>query len=135
MKLLRASCVAALVLAGCAAAAPAGPPSQSEVKLPRVWPQRLALTSDGSLWATGQFGGVTRLDPSGRAKTFGIGRFNWAYDLVAGPDGALWMSTDDGVRRLDAVGHQTHWALPRGAWPQSITSAGGALWIADAAIP
>lgn len=135
MRVFRASCVAALVLAACAAAAPAAPSSQSEVRLPRVWPQHLAPAPDGSIWAAGAYGGVTRVDPSGSAKTFGIGRFNWAYDLVAGPDGAIWMATDDGIRRIDAAGRQTRWALPRGAWPQAIASAGGALWVADAANP
>jgi len=108
---------------------------QSEIRLRGAWPEKLALADDGSIWAAGEYGGVTRLDPSGHAKTFGIGRYNWAYDLAAGPDGGIWMATDSGIIRIDANGHQTSWALPRGAWPQAITSAGGALWVADTAIP
>src|SRR6476646_5367509 len=135
MRLFRLCCLAALVLGACAAAAPAGSPSQSVVGLPRVWPQSLAGGGDGSIWAAGKYAGVTRLDSSGQAKTFGIGQDNWAYDLVAGPDGAIWMATDAGVIRIYATGRQRHWNLSGGAWPLAITSAGGALWIADTAGP
>jgi len=59
----RFAAAAALVLAAAACAAAAARPSdqsQSEVRLPRTFPQELTLAADGSLWMTDQYGGVTR---------------------------------------------------------------------------
>jgi streptogramin lyase len=128
--------LAAVLLATCAAAAPAASPSQSAVRLPRAWPQQLALGSDGSIWATGAYGGVTRLDPGGHARTYEIGLDEYAADLASGPDGAIWIAANDRIVRLDAAGHQRSWRVVGGfALARSITSAGGALWFTNEGNP
>src|SRR5205823_6072533 len=53
-------------------AAPVASLVQSEIRLRGAWPEKLALADDGSIWAAGEYGGVTRLDPSGHAKPLGL---------------------------------------------------------------
>jgi streptogramin lyase len=127
--------VCAVLLGTCAASAPAASPTQSEVRLPRAWPQQLTLGTDGSIWATGAYGGVTRLDPSGHARTYGIGQDEYAADLVSGPDGAIWVAANDRVVRIDSAGHRRSWRVGGEGLARSITSAGHALWFTNEGNP
>jgi streptogramin lyase len=118
-----------------AAAAPAASPTVTEVRLARTWPQQLALGDDGSIWATGSYGGVTRLDPGGHARTYGIGEDEYGVDLVAGPDGSIWVAANDLIVRLDTAGHRRSWPVGGYGLARSITSAGGALWFTNEGSP
>jgi virginiamycin B lyase len=127
---------AVLVLLGASAtAAPTGSPSQSEVRLPRAWPQQLALGQDGSIWSTGAYGGLTRLDPSGHVRTYQIGQDEYGLDLASGPDGAVWVAADDLIVRVDTAGQRRSWRVGGYALARAITSAGGALWFANEGNP
>ena len=138
MKLVRRVLLlssAAALLGTSAAATPAASPTAAKVRLPRVWPQALALGDDGSIWATGAYEGITRLDPSGHAKTFGIGEDEFAIDLVSGPDGAMWAAANDIVVRIDAAGNRRSWHVRGFGLARAITSAGQALWYTNEGRP
>lgn len=124
-----------VLLTTSAAAAPEGAPSQAEVRLPKAWPQALALGADGSIWATGAYGGLTRLDPSGHPRNYDIGQDEYGLDLTSGPDGAVWVAADDLVVRVDAAGHRRSWPVGGYGLARSITSAAGALWFANEGNP
>ena len=118
-----------------AAAAPAGSPSQSEVRLPRTWPQQLTLGPDGSIWSTDEYGGITRLDPSGHVRTYQIGQDQYGEDLTSGPDGAIWVAADDLIVRVDPAGPRRSWRAGGYGLARAITSAGGALWFTNEGNP
>jgi streptogramin lyase len=125
----------ALLLGTCAAAAPPGLPTQSKIRLPGTWPKELALAGDGSIWATGEYGGVARLDSTGHVKKFDVGQDEYAADLVAGPDGAIWIAANDLIVRIDAAGRRRSWHTGGDGLAQAITSFGGALWFANPGNP
>jgi streptogramin lyase len=103
----------------------------TEVRLSRASPQQIAFGSDGSIWATDEYEGVRRLEPTGRIRTYGIGSDEYAADLVSGPDAAMWFAANDIVVRIDAGGHQSSWRVGGFGLARAITSAGGTLWLAD----
>jgi streptogramin lyase len=103
----------------------------TEVRLPRASPQQIAFGPDGSIWATDEYAEVRRLEPDGRTKTYSIGSDEYAADLVAGPDAAMWFAANDIVVRIDADGRQRSWRVGGIGLAQAITSAGGTLWLAD----
>jgi streptogramin lyase len=78
------------------------------------------------VWMTDEYRGVTRLSPSGATKDF-LTRDGFVLDIVAGPDGSIWVAGDSRVVRIDTAGKATR---RRGA-ADAITSAGGAVWVAD----
>jgi streptogramin lyase len=123
--------VSAAVVVAAASAAPVSRPSVTEVRLAQASPQEIALGSDGSIWATDEYGVVRRLEPNGRIRTYAIGSDEYAADLASGPDGAIWLAANDIVVRIDAAGHRRSWPVGGLGLAQAITSAGGALWLAD----
>jgi streptogramin lyase len=135
MRVLLLAVLLALVTGLSAAAAPTAAPTVTEIRLPRTDPQRLALGGDGSIWATGAYGDVIRLDPSGHVHTYGIGADEYATDLVFGPDGAIWVAAYDRIVRLDNAGNRRSWPVGGSGLAESITSAGGALWFANSGNP
>jgi virginiamycin B lyase len=133
--IVRVAAVSALLLGTCAAAAPASPPRIAKVRLPRIGPQEVALGVDGSVWTTGEYGGVTQLDRNGHIRSYGIGRDEYGADLVSGPDGAIWVAANDVVVRIDATGRRRSRRVGANGLAQSITSAGGALWFTNDGSP
>jgi streptogramin lyase len=119
---------AATLAHGAAGVSPSPPgPGQTVYRLPRdTLPTHLALAGDGSVWMTDEYRGVTRLSSSGGTKDF-LTRDGFVLDIVAGPDGSIWVASDSEVVRIDAAGKATR---RRGA-ADAITSAGGAVWVAD----
>ena len=131
LRALPLAVLSAVLLATGAAATPASPPTVAKVQLPETWPQELASAGDGSIWATGAYGGVTRLDRTGHARTYGIGQDEYAADLVSGPDGAMWVAANDRVFRIAAEGRRRSWRVGGAGLARAITSAGGALWFTN----
>ena len=129
-----AAVVSALLLGGAGnAAGPSATPTQSAVKLHiKVWPEKLALESDGSLWMTGKYWGVARLSPDGHLKLYRKGLEDFAFDLTVGPDGALWFAGDQLIGRIDQAGHRDTWLTQGYGIPRAITVADGAIWYAAA---
>jgi virginiamycin B lyase len=119
--------VACLLLA--AGPAPASPPEQSSVRLPRTWPHQLAVGDDGSLWMTDAYGGITRLDPGGRVTNLMVTGDLPAEDLVRGPDGAIWFAAIETVGRLDRNGRAEIWRTRGLAY--AITAARDGVWFTD----
>jgi virginiamycin B lyase len=106
---------------------------QSAVKFQtKVWPEKLALGSDGSLWMTGKYRGVARLAPDGHVKLYRESLEDFAFDLTFGPDGGLWFAGDQLIGRIDQSGHRETWATDDYGIPRAITVADGAIWYAAA---
>jgi virginiamycin B lyase len=106
-------------------------PKQSAVKLQtKVWPEKLAFGSDGSLWMTGKYWGVARLRPDGHLKLYRESLEDFAFDLTVGPDGALWFAGDQLIGRIDQAGHRDTRATEDYGIPRAITVADGAIWYA-----
>src|SRR5438270_8622178 len=130
----RLAAAAALALAAAACAAAATLPSdrsQSEVRLPKTWPQKLALAADGSLWMTDEYGGVTRRAPSGRVKTFSLGQDVYASDVTVDASGTAWVAAFEREARIDAGGQVTTWFTPKNGTADAATAAGADAWFAD----
>jgi streptogramin lyase len=111
---------------------PAGP-GETVYPLPRnTMPGQVALAGDGSVWMTDEYRGVTRLSPSGGTKDFLTRDEDFVHDIVAGPDGSIWVADDLQVVRIDAAGKVTRRRAGGGrGFADAITSAGGAVWVAD----
>lgn len=92
-------------------------------------PGRLALAGDGSLWMTGEYGGITRLSPSGSAKVF-LPRDEFISDVAVGPDRAVWAADDVYVARIAASGRTRRWRVGGHGLADAITSAGDSIWVA-----
>jgi streptogramin lyase len=100
-------------------------------RLPRdASPEHLAPSADGSLWTTIKYGGVAQVSPSGRVKEF-LNRSHFVSDLAAAPDGSVWVSEDRWIDRIDAAGAIRRWQIGGTRLGGAITSAGGAVWIAE----
>ncbi len=103
----------------------------------------------GSFWVTMQArcaDDVARLDPAtGQWTTIRLGTaanttLEDPFELIAGPDAAMWASVDGGVTRIDPASgaHQLHVfptfdvasGAPSSSFRGAITLAGGDLWIA-----
>jgi streptogramin lyase len=105
----------------------------------------LMASSDGSLWAGFDDGGLARLAANNtwesftRANTYGRLPSDSVHALAEGPDGSLWVGTGAGLARLDKLGNWESYtkASTNGGLPSDVVEyhglAGGPdgfLWIA-----
>lgn len=114
-------------------------------------PHYLTVGPDGALWftntQTGNSSGdlsqtIGRITTDGTVTTFPVpdtAGENYAWDITAGPDGALWF-TEDGLNRIGRIttdGTITQYVLPEtNTVPVSITSGpDGALWFTENNVP
>ena len=103
--------------------------AQSVYSLPKLTnPERLALASDGAVWMTNQYVGVTRLSPSGATQPFLDRDDEFVTEIAAGPDGSAWVIGIQGALRIDPQGRVTR--LPVDASAVAVASVGDAAWIA-----
>jgi streptogramin lyase len=80
---------------------------------------------------TDEYRGVTRLSPSGGTRDFLTREEDFAADIVAGPDGSIWVADDVQVVRIDATGRVKRWRVGGYGVADAITTAGGAVWFAN----
>ncbi len=91
-------------------------------------PERLALASDGAIWMTNQYLGVTRLSPGGATQPFLERDDEFVSEIAPGPDGSAWLVDLEGALRIDPAGRVTR--LPVDASAVALASVGDAVWIA-----
>jgi streptogramin lyase len=121
-----------LLLSGCGAAQAPSAPKEETIRLPSTWPQDLALADDGSLWMTGTYGGITRLDPDGNVKSYEIDFDDGEpVDIVQGPDGAMWFAAIESVGRIGVTGRVETSPVDGDAMAYAITAGDGALWFTN----
>src|SRR5690349_3284852 len=79
-------------------------PGESVYALPKgTEPSAFALASDGAVWTSDDYGGVTRLSPTGGTREF-LARDDPPDDVVAGPSGSVWISSTGGVLQVGPGG-------------------------------
>jgi virginiamycin B lyase len=85
-----------------------------ELRIPRPWggPIAVASGSDGARWFTNVANqGIGRLS-HGAFSFFSLPHPSVPYDIVAGPDGALWATAGNRIARITTAGHVSDFALP-----------------------
>jgi virginiamycin B lyase len=98
----------------------------------------IVLAPDGALWfARGPFGGsvgyIGRITTSGAYSQYSTGTSNpTMFNLVVGPDGAIWGTQPNAIGRIDMSGNTSSYPLPSGVTPSSLTTGpDGALWFTE----
>lgn len=91
-------------------------------------PTRVALASDGAVWMTNEYGGVTRLAPDGRARSFLDRGDEYVRDLAPGPNGSVQAASDRGGVQVDTAGRLT--LLSEEVAAGAVASVGGVTWFA-----
>ena len=132
------ACLAAggLLMSGCGAMERPAAPKEETIRIPSTWPQQLALADDGSLWMTGTYGGITRLDPEGQFTKYEIDFDDGEpVDIVQGPDGAMWFAAIESVGRVSETGDIKTWPVAGYAMAYAITAGDGALWFPNEGRP
>ena len=91
-------------------------------------PQGIATGSDGNLWVANQQGAsILRSTPAGDFTVFPTGDLE-PSEIVAGPDGSLWFTTDRPViGRITTSGALTTFPVPEGTG-SIVSGPEGALW-------
>jgi streptogramin lyase len=88
-------------------------------------PRAMAVASDGAVWTVNDFAGVTRLDPGGRTQEF-LGREEFLNDVMAGPNGSVWVfGGEKGLRLVDRAGRVNRSAAAPAYWFGDIVTEGG----------
>jgi len=118
----------AVALSACGAGPRSSPAEQRNVVLDSAeQPETLAVSDDGSVWFTTEFSSaVTRLGPKGQRTEYPLlHEDEIPYDLVRGPDGAIYAPTDHGVNRIDPRGAVSTFDV---GWALAITADDDGLW-------
>ena len=109
----------------------AGAAGQAVYRLPRdADPEHLALSGDGSVWLTVDFGGPVWLRADGRTKEFPVSEEDdSAADVAVAADGAMWFTEPHAIGRISADGRSpaSRWRAPPSpttSWPGATGTSG-----------
>lgn len=99
-------------------------------KPPQLEPQYVAVTADGAIWAASRlWPGLDRVERDGSDRRVQFPYSTVISDLTVGPDGALWLATNNFVVRHDPLtdANTTWGTVPSAAFIRA--GSDGNLWV------
>jgi virginiamycin B lyase len=99
-----------------------------DIATPNAQPQDIALGADGNLWFTmPAVSKIGRITPRGQITEYASGLIGLQY-VAAGPDGATWFSSRQGIGRIDPSSGRVD-TYPCAGFGAMTTGPDGHLWV------